>query len=178
MWSRLIVHLSMQAMQAVQVPVYDFTLHQRAQETRRVEPADVVIIEGILVLHMESVRSLLNMKIFVDTDDDVRLARRWVPTSVLPCDCAAEGYSHTCSGTSAHAIETCIILYSVQGAGAQTCSSVKVNVVPCSIQRDVAIRGRDVASVIEQYTQQVKPAFDQYVAPSRKHADVIIPWAR
>lgn len=69
-WSKL------QAMQAVQVPVYDFTLHQRAQETRRVEPADVVIIEGILVLHMESVRNLLNMKIFVDTDDDVRLARR------------------------------------------------------------------------------------------------------
>lgn len=66
-------------MQAVQVPVYDFTLHQRAQETRRVEPADVVIIEGILVLHMESVRKLLNMKIFVDTDDDVRLARRCVP---------------------------------------------------------------------------------------------------
>ena len=48
----------------------------------------------------------------------------------------------------------------------------------CSIQRDVAVRGRDVASVIDQYTQQVKPAFDQYVAPSRKHADVIIPWAR
>lgn len=68
---------NVQAMQAVQVPVYDFTLHQRAQETRRVEPADVVIIEGILVLHMESVRKLLNMKIFVDTDDDVRLARRY-----------------------------------------------------------------------------------------------------
>ncbi|DBA91951.1 TPA: Uridine kinase-like protein 1, chloroplastic, variant 2 [Trebouxia sp. C0005] len=113
---------SLKAMQAVQVPVYDFKLHQRAQETRRVEPADVVIIEGILVLHSEPVRKLLNMKIYVDTDDDVRLARR--------------------------------------------------------IQRDVAIRGRDVASVIEQYTQQVKPAFDQYVAPSRKHADVIIPWAR
>ncbi len=64
-------------MQAVQVPVYDFTLHQRAQETRRVEPADVVIVEGILVLHMEPVRKLLNMKIFVDTDDDVRLARRY-----------------------------------------------------------------------------------------------------
>lgn len=55
---------------------------------------------------------------------------------------------------------------------------IRVYAVPCSIQRDVAIRGRDVASVIEQYTQQVKPAFDQYVAPSRKHADVIIPWAR
>ena len=53
-----------------------------------------------------------------------------------------------------------------------------MSAVACSIQRDVAIRGRDVASVIEQYTQQVKPAFDQYVAPSRKHADVIIPWAR
>lgn len=66
-----------QAMQPVQVPVYDFTLHQRAQETRRVEPADVVIVEGILVLHMEPVRKLLNMKIFVDTDDDVRLARRY-----------------------------------------------------------------------------------------------------
>jgi uridine kinase len=69
---------TVQAMQAVQVPVYDFTLHQRAQETRRVEPADVVIIEGILVLHSEPVRKLLNMKIYVDTDDDVRLARRCV----------------------------------------------------------------------------------------------------
>lgn len=49
---------------------------------------------------------------------------------------------------------------------------------PCRIQRDVADRGRDVAGVIEQYTQFVKPMFDQYVAPSRKHADVIIPWAR
>ncbi len=48
----------------------------------------------------------------------------------------------------------------------------------CRIQRDVAVRGRDVAGVIEQYTQFVKPMFDQYVAPSRKHADVIIPWAR
>ena len=48
----------------------------------------------------------------------------------------------------------------------------------CRIQRDVAVRGRDVAGVIEQYTQFVKPMFDQFVAPSRKHADVIIPWAR
>lgn len=48
----------------------------------------------------------------------------------------------------------------------------------CRIQRDVADRGRDVAGVIEQYTKFVKPAFDSYVAPSRKHADVIIPWAR
>lgn len=83
-------------MQAVQVPVYDFTLHQRAQETRRVEPADVVIIEGILVLHMESVRKLLNMKIFVDTDDDVRLARRCVPC-LTPFSCyAVDRPTYTC----------------------------------------------------------------------------------
>ncbi len=63
-------------MRAVDVPIYDFTLHQRSREVRRVEPADVVIIEGILVLHIEEIRSLLNMKIFVDTDDDLRLARR------------------------------------------------------------------------------------------------------
>ena len=49
---------------------------------------------------------------------------------------------------------------------------------PCSIQRDVAVRGRDVGGVIEQYTKFVKPAFDQYVAPSRKFADIIIPWHR
>ena len=48
----------------------------------------------------------------------------------------------------------------------------------CRIQRDVAMRGRDIAGVIEQYTKFVKPAFDTFVAPSRKHADVIIPWGR
>lgn len=58
--------------------------------------------------------------------------------------------------------------------------SVRNSVVSilCRIQRDVADRGRDVGGVIEQYTKFVKPMFDQYVAPSRKHADVIIPWAR
>ena len=63
-------------MRAVDVPIYDFATHQRSAEVRRVEPADVVIIEGILVLHMEDIRAMLNMKIFVDTDDDLRLARR------------------------------------------------------------------------------------------------------
>jgi hypothetical protein len=66
-------------MRAVDVPIYDFATHQRSAEVRRVEPADVVIIEGILVLHMEDIRSMLNMKIFVDTDDDLRLARRCHP---------------------------------------------------------------------------------------------------
>ena len=83
-------------------------------------PADVIIFEGILTLAMDSVRELLNMRIFVDTDDDVRLARR--------------------------------------------------------IKRDTCDRGRDVHGVIEQYTKFVKPMFDAYVSPSKKHADVIIPW--
>ena len=64
-------------MRSVEVPIYDFAPRTSARrEVRHVEPADVVIIEGILVLHIESIRELLNMKIFVDTDDDLRLARR------------------------------------------------------------------------------------------------------
>nr|QKY14883.1 uridine kinase (UK) [Polytomella parva] len=107
---------------AIDVPIYDFTTHSRSGKVRRVEPADVIIIEGILVLHEQSVRNLCNMKVFVDTDDDLRLARR--------------------------------------------------------IQRDVADRGRDVEGVINQYTKFVKPSFDQFIAPSRRYADVIIPWAK
>ncbi|GAX74417.1 hypothetical protein CEUSTIGMA_g1865.t1 [Chlamydomonas eustigma] len=107
---------------SVDIPTYDFTTHSRAAATQHVEPADVVIVEGILVLHMEKIRNLLHMKIYVDTDDDVRLARR--------------------------------------------------------IQRDVTERGRDVGGVIEQYTKFVKPAFDQFIGPSRRYADIIIPWQR
>ena len=57
-------------------------------------------------------------------------------------------------------------------------ASFQGSAVACRIQRDVAMRGRDIAGVIEQYTKFVKPAFDTFVAPSRKHADVIIPWGR
>lgn len=146
-------------MQQVDVPIYDFKTHQRSPETRRVEPADVVIVEGIMVLHMEEVRQMLNMKIYVDTDDDVRLARRYV------CTCEPI-FSSALRCISARLPCT---RYTIQDSK-QLCS--------CRIQRDVAVRGRDVAGVIEQYTQFVKPMFDQYVAPSRKHADVIIPWAR
>nr|QKY14881.1 uridine kinase (UK) [Polytomella parva] len=112
----------LQENKAVDVPVYDFSTHSRTGEIRRAEPADVIIIEGILILHEQSVRDMCHMKIFVDTDDDLRLARR--------------------------------------------------------IQRDVAHRGRDVEGVISQYTKFVKPSFDQFIAPSRRHADVIIPWAK
>ncbi|KAI8470578.1 MAG: uracil phosphoribosyltransferase-domain-containing protein [Monoraphidium minutum] len=107
---------------AAEMPQYDFATHRRVPSTRKLEPADVIIVEGILVLHIPEIRDQLHMKVYVDTDDDVRLARR--------------------------------------------------------IQRDVQERGRDIAGVIEQYTRFVKPSFDQYVAPSRRFADVIIPWQR
>ncbi|KAH8965611.1 hypothetical protein BDL97_04G126400 [Sphagnum fallax] len=106
--------------QPVQIPVYDFKQHRRSSETfRKVNAADVIIMEGILVFHDSRVRDLMNMKIFVDTDADVRLARR--------------------------------------------------------IRRDTMERGRDVNGVIEQYAKFVKPAFDDFVLPSKKYADVIIP---
>ncbi|CAN6446992.1 unnamed protein product [Victoria cruziana] len=106
--------------QSVNVPIYDFKNHRRCSETfRKVNASDVIILEGILVFHDSRVRSLMNMKIFVDTDADVRLARR--------------------------------------------------------IKRDTVDRGRDVNSVLEQYAKFVKPAFDDFVLPSKKYADVIIP---
>mmetsp|Transcript_7348 Transcript_7348/g.12684 ORF Transcript_7348/g.12684 Transcript_7348/m.12684 type:complete len:495 (-) Transcript_7348:439-1923(-) len=106
----------------VEIPVYCFVTHSRLKETRLVNPCDVVIIEGILLFQFAELLEKLNMKIFVDTDDDVRLARR--------------------------------------------------------IQRDIVERGRDVKGVIEQYTKFVKPMFDNFVLPSKKVADIIIPWAR
>ncbi|XP_020980795.1 uridine/cytidine kinase UKL1, chloroplastic isoform X1 [Arachis duranensis] len=106
--------------QSVQVPIYDFKKHQRCSDSfRQVNASDVIILEGILVFHDQDVRDLMNMKIFVDTDADVRLARR--------------------------------------------------------IRRDTVERGRDINSVLEQYAKFVKPAFDDFVLPSKKYADVIIP---
>ncbi|KAM3375315.1 uridine/cytidine kinase UKL1, chloroplastic [Capsicum galapagoense] len=105
---------------SVQVPIYDFKTHQRCSDSfRQVNASDVIILEGILVFHDARVRNLMSMKIFVDTDADVRLARR--------------------------------------------------------IRRDTVERGRDINSVLEQYAKFVKPAFDDFVLPSKKFADVIIP---
>ncbi|XP_042463933.1 uridine kinase-like protein 1, chloroplastic [Zingiber officinale] len=105
---------------SVNVPIYDFKKHQRCPENfRKVNASDVIILEGILVFHDSRVRDLMNMKIFVDTDPDIRLARR--------------------------------------------------------IKRDTIERGRDVNSVLEQYGKFVKPSFDDFILPSKKYADVIIP---
>jgi len=104
---------------AIEQPVYDFTQHLRSEETKRIGPAQVVIVEGILVLSDAHLRSELDLKIFVDTDADLRLARR--------------------------------------------------------LQRDIAERGRSVDSVVTQYFATVRPMHLEFVEPSRRYADLIIP---
>jgi uridine kinase len=105
--------------QPVEVPVYDFKTHARLAQTRHVAPAPVIIVEGILVFVDERIRSLLHMKIFVDTDADIRVMRR--------------------------------------------------------VRRDIEERGRDFASIREQYYRTVRPMHLQFVEPSKRWADVIIP---
>ncbi|KAL7232669.1 hypothetical protein ACSBR2_010641 [Camellia fascicularis] len=105
--------------QAVNIPNYDVKSHKCVEPERKVNPSDVIILEGILVLQDPRVRDLMNMKIFVDTDSDVRLARR--------------------------------------------------------IQRDTTDRERNIENVLDQYTKFVKPSFDEFILPSKKHADIIIP---
>ena len=116
----LIDHLGMLSKgTSIDRPTYDFTLHLRADETDRVEPAPVIIVEGILVLADRDLREHLDLKIYVDTDPDVRLARRLV--------------------------------------------------------RDIEERGRTMASVLEQYFAFVRPMHLEFVEPSKRYADLIIP---
>ena len=105
--------------QAVQMPVYDFTQHNRAEETIRVERKEVIIIEGILIFSDKELRDLMDIKVFVDTDDDIRIIRR--------------------------------------------------------IKRDMAERGRSLDSIIDMYTSIVKPMHEQFIEPTKKFADIIIP---
>ncbi|NMA86732.1 MAG: uridine kinase [Tissierellia bacterium] len=105
--------------EAIEKPIYDFERHTRKEETIRVEPKDIIILEGILILNNEDIRNLCDIKIFVDTDSDVRVIRR--------------------------------------------------------IERDIKERGRSIDSVIGQYMTTVRPAHLQFVEPSKKYADIIIP---
>lgn len=100
-------------------PVYSFVEHNRTGETVPVMPSRVIIVDGILIFENKELRDLMDIKVYVDTDADLRLARR--------------------------------------------------------ILRDVKERGRSMESVIQQYTQTVKPMHDEFVEPSKKYADVIIP---
>lgn len=110
---------SLKAGNAIDRPDYDFTIHNRSDKTIKVNPAKVIILEGILIFENKELLDLMDIKIYVDTDADVRLIRR--------------------------------------------------------ILRDVKERGRDLDSVITQYQSTVKPMHEQFVEPSKRYADIIIP---
>jgi uridine kinase len=103
----------------IEMPQYDFERHLRKQERVTVEPSAVIVLEGILALYDESVSDLLDLKVYVETDADVRILRR--------------------------------------------------------IRRDVVERGRNLEGVIDQYLSTVKPMHEQFVEPTKKEADLIIP---
>ncbi|MFC1959803.1 uridine kinase [Chloroflexota bacterium] len=118
--SLLVEHIqTLQQWQAVEEPIYDFTTHSRTAQTRTTAPQPIILVEGILIFVESDLRDLFDIRIFVDTPDDIRLIRR--------------------------------------------------------LQRDVAERGRTVESVIEQYLATVRPMHLEFVEPSKRHADVIIP---
>lgn len=110
---------ALRAGEPIDMPVYDFTTHTRRNETVRIAPKPILIVEGILIFVDPVLRELMDIKIFVDTPDDVRFIRR--------------------------------------------------------LRRDVNERGRLTESVIEQYLGTVRPMHQQFVEPSKRHADVIIP---
>ncbi len=104
---------------AIDMPEYDFVHHKRKNETIRVEPQKLVIIEGLMVLYDKQIRDLLDLKLYVDTPDDIRFIRR--------------------------------------------------------LQRDIDQRGRTAESVINQYLEVVRPGFFNFILPTMKYADLIIP---
>ena len=114
------VHLDkLRSGEAIDCPVYDFTVHNRSDETVHIVPKRVIIVEGILIFENQPLRDLMDIRIFVDTDADVRLCRR--------------------------------------------------------IKRDVNKRGRSLESVLQQYQNTVKPMHEQYVEPSKRFANIIVP---
>jgi uridine kinase len=101
------------------VPIYDFTTHTRRSETRLVHPHRVIIVEGILIFADPALRKIMDAKIYVDTDADIRFIRR--------------------------------------------------------LERDIAERGRTMESVVRQYLATVRPMHLEFVEPSKRYADIIIP---
>jgi len=119
-WDLLVGHLdALLAGESVRVPQYDFERHARREERRPVEPADVIVVEGILALYEPRIRERIDLSVYVQTDADVRILRR--------------------------------------------------------VERDVVERGRDLQGVVDQYLATVKPMHEQFVEPTKRHADVIIP---
>ncbi|MCH87002.1 uridine kinase-like protein 3-like [Trifolium medium] len=124
--------------QAVDIPKYDFKGYKNnVFPARRVNPADVIILEGILVFHDPRVRALMNMKIFVDTG-----ASDAIFSSPLP------------------------LLFPCADADVRLARRIK---------RDTADNARNIEAVLDQYSKFVKPAFDDFILPTKKYADIIIP---
>jgi uridine kinase len=116
----MIAHLrQLQAYQPVEIPIYDFKTHSRTAETRHIDAQPVILVEGILIFADKRLRDLMDVKIFVDTDADLRFIRR--------------------------------------------------------LQRDMQERARSAESVIAQYLRTVRPMHLEFVEPSKRYADVIIP---
>ena len=107
------------AYQPIEKPVYDYEQYTRSDKTIHQEPRDMIIVEGVLILDDQRLRDLMDIKVFVDTDDDIRIIRR--------------------------------------------------------IQRDIKERGRTLDSVIGQYLATVKPMYHQFVEPTKRYADLIVP---
>ena len=103
----------------IKMPLYDFALHTRSSETIRVTPAKVIVVEGLFALYDKTLRDMMSMRIYVDTDPDVRFIRR--------------------------------------------------------LTRDISERGRTMESVIEQYKSTVRPMHNQFIEPTKRYADVILP---
>jgi len=116
----MINHLAaLRAGLSIEKPIYDYVTHSRKPEIIHIEPRDLIIIEGILIFNNPDLRNLMDMKVFVDTDADIRFIRR--------------------------------------------------------LHRDLKERGRSAESIIEQYINTVRPMHMQFVEPSKRYADVIIP---
>lgn len=119
-WSLLMAHLAeLRAGRPVEMPIYSYLTCLRSRETIPIRPAKVVVVEGILILVDPGLRSMLDIKVFVDADADDRLGR--------------------------------------------------------VIQRDIVERGRSVLAVLERYNMTVKPSHLQFIEPSKRYADIIIP---
>ncbi len=119
-WQLLNDHLAaLSAGAPVPVPIYDFTIYDRSDDVRMLKPATIIVVEGILVLYEQRLRERFDLRIYVDTDADLRLIRR--------------------------------------------------------LRRDVAERGRTHESIIQQYLETVRPSHEQFIEPSKRHADVIFP---
>ncbi len=119
-WPLMMAHVqALRRGEAIEMPEYDFSLHNRSSKTITVKPAPVIVIEGLFALYDADLRKMMSLKIFVDTAPDVRFIRR--------------------------------------------------------LQRDIAERGRSTDSVIKQYLETVRPMHKQFIEPTKRRADVILP---